>query len=1398
MDLQTTAISQLSGDYKRILLKQLLETQNRAVPSGTCAKPAEPGRYPLSAGQKGLWMVHQLAAQNCAYNTPLALRIVGPLDPDVLRLALERLVQRHPALRTRIATHDGEMVNEVAPAGDLYFKSEDIAGLNEAQTAAHLKKIIRKPFDLQTGPLMRVYLFSKSNAEQILLFNFHHIIFDGGSVSPLLNDLIWLYDTALADALDSLPLIETTYADFVAWQAKMLTGEKGITHKNYWQRQLQGAPAILEMPTDRSRPPIPAPKGAVHSAAFPPDLSARLKALAKAADVSLFALFLSLFNVLLYRYTCQEDILVGTALETRPGTRFEALIGYFVNMVVIRSVLSGDISFKELLKQVQATAFEALEHGDYPFSEIVRELAPDYDRSRSPLFQTAFAYQNWAMDMDALGLARPATSGLSFEPMLEIHQEGEFDLTLEVVETAAGHHVFFKYNPDLFDEATISRMAGHFRTLARSVIADAGKALSQLQLLTDAEQHQILKVCNDTRADFPRDKCIHQLFEAQVEKAPDAVAVVCGDHRLTYGELNARANQLARCLKSLGVGPDVLVGICVERSLEMIVGLMGILKAGGAYLPIDPVYPEERIAFMLSDSQAPILLSQDKLVETLPCHQSRLLRLDRDWDLISVESEANPTSDSSNGDLAYCIYTSGSTGRPKGVLIPHCGLLNLVFWHQSAFGVTATDRATQLAGTAFDAAVWEIWPYLTAGATLYLPGTDILAMPEHLKNWLVSEQISISFLPTPLAEELLALSWPEKTALRIMLTGGDKLSGYPAADLPFQLVNNYGPTENTVVTTSGLVTSGNRSDTAPHIGAPIANTQVYILDKHLQQTPIGIPGEIHIGGEGLARAYLNREELTAEKFIPHPFDNAPGRRLYKTGDWACFLADGNIKFLGRIDNQVKIRGFRIELGEIETTLVQHHEVLQAVVMLREDRPGEKQLAAYVVAEPDRKPSAGALKQFLKETLPAYMVPAAIMLLETFPLTPNGKVDRRALPKPDPVQCLSAEHDAAPRTDTEKELTAVWREILSMASIGIHDNFFDVGGHSLLAIRLIQRIETALGASMPVSTLFKAPTIAEMARLIDSQKTADTFSPLVGIRPKKEKTPLFCVHPGDGNVFHFTELARLLGDGQPFYGLQAYGLEPGTEPLSDIREMAANYIEAIRNVQPHGPYFIGGLCGGGTIAFEMAQQLKQSGETVPRLVLLDSLAPHMYNPIDETRFFIGFARDFDGLADANLLPLFQQQRNIDPAEGVAGVRKNLEGLNTTERLRTLWTCARKAGILKSDVSMEYLSRVFNVYSGIYSGLLNYHAQPYDGPIVFFRALGEMIDPQAEQSDTMCRWIEDSRSLELVRMFRETPFLGWDQYAALPIQMVDVPGNHFTMLAQPHVNTLKSLLEKCLKG
>jgi amino acid adenylation domain-containing protein len=607
-------------------------------------------------------------------------------------------------------------------------------------------------------------------------------------------------------------------------------------------------------------------------------------------------------------------------------------------------------------------------------------------------------------------------------------------------------------------------MLGNFQTLLEGIVANPQQRLSDLPLLTAAEQHQLLVEWNNTTKEYPQDKCIHQLFEAQVEQAPNAVAVVFEGEQLTYRELNARANQLANYLQVLGVGPEVLVGICVERSLEMLVGLLGILKAGGAYVPLDPAYPLERLAFMLEDASVSVLLTQARLVESLPQHHAPVVCLDGDWELIAQYGEENVSSGVMPKNLAYVIYTSGSTGKPKGVLVEHRGLLNLVFWHQRTFAVSPKDRATQLAGSAFDASVWELWPYLTAGASIYIANEQTRVLPQQLRDWLVKNAITISFLPTPLAESILSLAWPSDVALRTLLTGGDKLHNYPLLSVPFELVNNYGPTENTVVTTSGSIPAKPRTDVAPPIGRPIANTQVYLLDEKLQPVPIGVPGELYVSGDGLARGYLNRPDLTAQKFIPHPFsDNqsvsgaAPEElagcdstlRLYRTGDLARYLPDGNIEFLGRLDEQVKIRGFRIELGEIEALLAQHPDLREVVVVVREDIPGNKFLAAYVVPKlealsPASPPTISELRSFLKAKLPDYMVPGAFVFLEAMPLTPNGKIDRRALPIPDSSRREQEDNFVAPTSPTEEILAAIWAEVLGLQQVGINDNFFDWG------------------------------------------------------------------------------------------------------------------------------------------------------------------------------------------------------------------------------------------------------------------------------------------------------------------------------------------------------------------
>jgi amino acid adenylation domain-containing protein len=673
----------------------------------------------------------------------------------------------------------------------------------------------------------------------------------------------------------------------------------------------------------------------------------------------------------------------------------------------------------------------------------------------------------------------------------------KFDLTLSMENTASGLIGEWEYNSDLFDATTIERMAEHLQTLLEGIVANPEQRISELPLLTQTERQQLLFEWNNTTTEYPQDKCIHQLFEEQVERSPDAVAVVFEEEQLTYRELNTRANQLAHYLRSLGVGPEVLVGICVERSFNMIIGLLGVLKADGAYVPIDPAYPTERIAYILSDSRLPILLTQQKLVAFLPEHQARIVYLDSDWEEIATKHELPPISDVTPENLAYVIYTSGSTGQPKGVMVAHQGLLNLVFWHQQTFKITSLDKA----------AVWELWPYLTAGASIYLVKPELLTSPINLRDWLISQKITMSFVPTPVAQELLSLEWAtESIALRYILTGGDKLHQYPSVSIPFQVVNNYGPTENTVVTTSGLVVAQEQNQISPTIGQPIANTQVYILDQQLQPVPVGVPGELHIGGAGLARGYLNRPELTQEKFIPNPFKETQGSRLYKTGDLARYLPDGNIEYLGRIDNQVKIRGFRIELGEVEAVLTQHPVVRETVVIARENSAGDKQLVAYLVPHQEPAPTNSDLRHFLKAQLPDYMMPSAFVVLEALPLTPNGKVDRRALPQPELRPELEPTF-VAPQTPTEELVASIWEKVLRVSQVGINDNFFELGGHSLLATQLLLQVNDACRVELPLSKLFEAPTVASLSNYIEAiswvNQSLDTSNNIVSTREEVE-------------------------------------------------------------------------------------------------------------------------------------------------------------------------------------------------------------------------------------------------------------------------------------------------------
>ncbi|NCS37561.1 MAG: amino acid adenylation domain-containing protein [Microcystis aeruginosa BS13-10] len=1069
---------------------------------------------PLSYAQQRLWFLDQLEPNSSFYNVPLALHLAGDLQADILEKSLQEIIQRHESLRTNFATIEGNPVQVIKPESNWQLTLVNVKDSPKYREDQEIKKWLEihshQPFDLANDSLIRATLLKLSDTEYFLLICLHHIVSDGWSMGVFIEELTTLYNAYTKGLEPLLPELPIQYADFAIWQREYLQGEIRQNQLNYWQKQLAAAPALLHLPTDRPRPPEQRFEGDQINGILSPELSQDLNKLSREKGVTLFMTLLTAFKVLLYRYTGQEDILVGTPIANRTRSELAGLIGFFVNTLVLRTDLAGNTSFSEALKQVRKTATDAYDHQDLPFEMLVEALQPERNMSYTPLFQVMFGLDNEVLnEMDLEGI-KATPQPLEFK-------KAKFDLSLSIQVKEAGLTAHWEYNTDLFNGETIERMNGHFLALLEGIIANPSERISQLPLLTKSEQQQLLIDWNNTEVDYPVDKCIHQLFEEQVERTPDTVAVIFEEQELTYNELNCRANQLAHYLQSLGVKPDELVGICVERSLEMIVGLLGILKAGGAYVPLDPDYPLERISLMLEDAGLKVLLTQQKLIDKLSESQANIniVCVDADLPVISKEEQKNLITTIKYSNLAYVIYTSGSTGIPKGVLVTHQGLLNLVFWHQNTFEITNLDKATQLAGTGFDAAVWELWPYLTAGASIYLVKPEILISLVELQKWLAAKKITISFLPTPIAEQLLSLEWTEiNVSLRTILTGGDKLNQYPSNFIPFQVVNNYGPTENTVVTTSGVVISGEKNNSlSPAIGRPIFNTQIYILDSNLQPVPVGIPGEIHISGAGLARGYLNRPELTQEKFIPNPFSNSPDSRLYKTGDLARYLPDGNLEYLGRIDNQVKIRGFRIELGEIETILSQHSAVKTAIVIAREDETEQKRLVAYIVPQAEGISAqqeqnfiaVTELRQFLKAKLPEYMIPSAFVILESLPLTPNGKIDRRALPAP---EFQSEEQYVAPRNPIEEILSSIWVKVLKVAQVGIHDNFFELGGHSLLATQLISRIREAFQVEMPLRELFVAPTIAELAQEIKRISEGEQLTELPILpRDKTAELPL---------------------------------------------------------------------------------------------------------------------------------------------------------------------------------------------------------------------------------------------------------------------------------------------------
>ncbi|NEO76804.1 non-ribosomal peptide synthetase [Moorena sp. SIO4G3] len=919
--------------------------------------------HPLSYGQKGLWFVWQLSPQSHNYNVSFSIRIYSKVDITIWQQVFQALRERHPLLRSTFPKLGEQPIQQLHQHQELDFLQIDASSWSEEELNKKVVAAHRHPFNLETEPVMRVRWFTCSEANHIMLLTVHHIVSDGWSYNLIAKELQQLYQAQLNGLEASLPPLQYSYQDYVSWQKELVEGQKGEKLWNYWQQKLGGELPVLNLPTDRPRPPIQTENGGTYSFKLSEKLTEQLKELAQTEGITIYMILLATFQVLLYRYTGQEDILVGSPTSGRTKDEFASIVGYFVDSVVMRADLSGSLSFRDFLSQVRQTVLGALAHQNYPFALLVEKLKVERDSSRSLLFQAYFVLQKFleSQDQQEMFLSSEKNlmkwAGLEVEPFLLDQYDSLYDLFLEMFKEDSSLVGLLKYNADLFDEQTIVRMAGHFQNLLEGIVNDPQQRVTALPLMIEPELHQILVEWNNTKTDYPKDKCIHQLFEEQVEKSPDAVAVIFGQQSLTYAELNQQANQLAHYLQSLGVKPETLVGLCVDRSLEMIVGLLGILKAGGAYIPIDPSYPQQRVAYMLEDAAVSILLTTESLLELIPNHQAQTLCLDRDWQAISLHSPQNPVIDVSPQNLAYVIYTSGSTGKPKGVQIQHQSLVNLLVSMNSYLKLTNLDTFNSITTISFDMAAWEYLP-LIVGASVIIVSREIAMDGNRLLPQLLESGATV-MQATPATWKMLLNSGLSNHKLKIkLLSGGEALPTQLASQLleiTEEVWNLYGPTEATVWSTIKKVE--NQLKQTEHnnfvisIGRPIANAKIYILDSYLQPVPIGVPGELHIGGMGLARGYLNRPELTIEKFIPNPFEDSEGQssRLYKTGDLARYLPDGNIDYLGRIDNQVKIRGFRIELGEIEGILNEHPQVKEAVVIAREDQPGDKCLVAYLVA-----------------------------------------------------------------------------------------------------------------------------------------------------------------------------------------------------------------------------------------------------------------------------------------------------------------------------------------------------------------------------------------------------------------------------------------------------------------
>jgi surfactin family lipopeptide synthetase A len=1332
--------------------KQLLEAylQMRPVSFPARASATAPHRdntaLPLTFAQQQLWLHAQLAPDTSLYNEPLTVRRSGPLDVSALELSFTEIIRRHEAWRTTFRVVAGEPVQQVEAPFEIKLPLIDLRRMPRAEREGEALRIAaedaRLPFNLARGPLLRTKLVCLDDEEYRLFVTLHHLIFDGFSgYRVFLTELVALYNAFSQGNPSPLPLLPFQFADYALRQREWRDGEPLARQMDYWRGQLAGELPSLQLPISRTRPAIQTFGGAMRTFSLPASLSDAVRQLSRQEGVTLYMTLLAAFNVLLQRYSGQEDILIGsnTAGRNYPGS--EKLLGYFLNTIVLRTDLSGNPTFRQVLDRVRRTTLDALSNDEAPLDRLVAELQPQRDVKRNALFQVLF----------------------SLEPPVTITEPGwditcidvetgttKFELCLVLDDRPDGLLCRFIYNTGLFDGDAISRIGSHWQTLLESIVAQPEQQIGKLELLTDTERRKMLVDCNDTAERYaPRP--VHELFEAQAESKPNATAIRCGADRLAFRELNQRAEHLAHHLRTLGVGPGAAVALCVDRSVEMIVGILGILKAGGAYVPFDPTYPMDRIEFIGADCGAAVLLTtKDIAVRVSDAFRGmQTVFLDSDEWQVSLESQRGPKVSASLDNLAYIIYTSGSTGGPKGVPITHRNLA-----HSNHARLTyykdPVESFLLLSSYAFDSSVAGIFHALSSGGTLDIPPAgDSGWAPEQLAALIVDNKVShILTFPSLYSDLLEHANAAQLASLRCVIVAGEAcprqlVDAHYRALPEASLFNEYGPTEATVWSSVYECEPGETAPTVP-IGRPIANTQLYVLDGNLQPVPFGVAGELYIGGDGVAQGYLKCPDLTELHFVSNPFAEKPGPKLYRTGDLVRHLADGNIEFLGRADQQVKIRGVRIELGEIEAVLTAYPDIREAAVIAQRNGSGDPKLTAFVVARGDHATSSNELRAFLKNTLPGSMVPTAFHFLQNFPRTPNGKVDRQKLTAEiGTVESTTYEH-AHPRTDIEKRLLMIWQSVLGTASNDVTQDFFELGGHSLLAAKLLARIEKEFGRSLSLAFVFQSPTIEQMAESLLSAGQTLRERAIIPIQPKGSLPPLFWVRGGP----RFRLLAQKLGPDQPFLGLDLPFTDGNKLPVPyRFEDIAGLLIKVMREVQPKGPYYLGGLCVNAVIAYEIAQQLVRDGEEVALLAMLDAHNQAYYkNPFKDGRYSSRIKYHL-----SNLLKLDANETSAYLLERLDEARRKIE--------RVAWR-------LTSDHTGE--ERLRNTDSIVHPAFSRYEPKPYPGKIVLEQSSDWPVGPYFD--------------------FK----LGWKDLVTGGIDFYSIPGSHTGMFIEPNVKIVAQKL------